>query len=37
MIDKAMDDQENLVNSDDDDEQAQIPVDDVETECKYLF
>jgi hypothetical protein len=28
-----MDEQENLVNSDDEDEQAQMPVDDAQTEC----
>jgi len=33
IIDKVMDEQENIVNSDDEDEQAQMPVDDVQTEC----
>jgi hypothetical protein len=28
-----MDEQENIVNSDDEDEQIQMPVDDVQTEC----
>ena len=40
-----MDEQENIINSDDEDEQAQMPVDDIQTECKndlhndeiYLF
>ena len=34
MIDKVIDDQENIMNSDDDDEQAQIPVDEGQTEFK---
>ena len=33
IIDKAMDEQENLMNSDDEDEQAQMPVDEEQTEC----
>jgi len=28
-----IDDQENLVNSDDEDEQGHMPVDDAQTEC----
>ena len=36
MIEKVMDEQENLVNSDDDDEQAQMPVDDGQTECNRM-
>ncbi len=33
IIDKVMDEQENLVNSDDEDEQAQMPADDGQAEC----
>jgi len=33
IIDKVLDEQENMVNSDDEDEQAQMPVDDIPTEC----
>lgn len=33
MIDKVIDEQENIMNSDDDDEQAQMPVDEGQTEC----
>jgi hypothetical protein len=29
-----MDEQENIVNSDDEDEQGQMPIDDGQTECK---
>lgn len=32
-IEKGLDEQENLVNSDDEDEQVPMPVDGVETEC----
>ena len=32
----TIDDQEHLINSDDDDEQGQMPVDDAQTECNNL-
>jgi hypothetical protein len=32
-----IDEQENIVNSDDEDEQAQMPVDDVQTECNTII
>jgi len=31
----TIDEQEHLVNSDDEDDQAQMPVDDVQTECNH--
>ena len=36
LIEKGVDEQENLVNSDDEDEQVPMPTDDVQTECNTM-